>query len=190
MARIIKCARCGKETEATGPRSKYCPSCKEEIRAGGKIEIVNGARVKHIKCAICGKDTVVSIKAAHEKFCKDCSGQAYKETRAAWKRRVRVQSGEAQNGEKITSFCTVCGKEFSYIYNGYYLARCEKCRGKGGRAAQPIRRYEKRPGNTRLDAAQRAAQELGMSYGKYKAMLAMQKMKKAKQKKKTRKKGA
>lgn len=189
MARIIKCARCGKETEAAGPRSKYCPACKEEIRAGGKIEIVNGARVKHIKCAICGKDTVVSIKAAHAKFCRECSGQAYKETRAAWKRRVRAQSGEAQNGEKITSFCTVCGKEFSYIYNGYYLARCEKCRGKGGRAAQPIRRYEKRPGNTRLDAAQRAAQELGMSYGKYKAMLAMQKMKKPKAAKK-RKRGA
>ncbi len=181
--RIIKCARCGKETEATGPRSKYCPECKEEEKRGG-------ARVKHIKCAICGKDTVVSIKATHAKFCKDCSGQAYRETRAAWKRRERAREGKAYAGEKITSFCTVCGKEFSYIYNGYYVARCEECREKGGRAAQPIRRREKRPGNTRLDAAQRAAQELGMSYGKYKAMLAMQKMKKAKQKKNSRKKGA
>ena len=181
--RKITCARCGKETEATGPRSKYCPECKEE-------EMRGGARVKHIKCAICGKDTVVSIKAAHAKFCKECSGQAYKETRAAWKRRERKKAGKELQGEKVTSYCTVCGKEFSYIYNGYYLARCEKCMGKGGRASQPLRKCEKRPGNTRLDAAQRAAQELGMSYGKYKAMLDIQKMKKAKQKKKTRKKGA
>lgn len=115
MARIIKCARCGKETEATGPRSKYCPACKEEIRGGRKGEAVHGARVKHIKCAICGKDTVVSIKAAHAKFCKDCSGQAYKETRAAWKRRERAREGKAYAGERITSYCTVCGKEFSYI---------------------------------------------------------------------------
>ena len=189
MARIIKCERCGKETEATGTRQKYCPTCSKEVRAGGKIEIVNGARVKHIKCAACGEDTVVSIKAAHAKFCRRCASQAYKETQAAWKRRTRAKTGKAWQGETVTSYCTDCGKEFSYIYNGYYVARCEECRGKGGRASQPLRKYGRRPGNARLDAAQRAAQEAGMSYGKYKAMLSMQKGKKPKQTRKTKKKG-
>ncbi len=148
-------------------------------------ETRGGVRVKHIKCAICGKDTVVSIKAVRAKFCKECSGQAYKETRAAWKRRAREKAGKEMQGERVTSYCTVCGKEFSYIYNGYYLARCEDCRGKGGRASAPLRKYEKRLGNTRLDAKQRAAHDARMSYGKYTAMLAMEKTQKKKGAKKS-----
>ena len=185
MARIIKCAKCGKETEATGPRSKYCRACKEQEQRGG-------AKVKHIKCAICGKDAVVSVKAVQAKFCKDCAGDAYKEARKDWKRRQKKKEGKATKGDRETSYCTVCGKEFSYIFKGYYIARCPKCTGKGGKASFPQERYSRRPGNGRLDAAQRAAQELGMSYGKYKAMLALQEMRNPKKAKKmkTKKKGA
>ena len=162
------------------------------ILAASRIGFVVGAKVKHIKCAICGKDTVVSIKAVHAKFCKDCKADAYKEASREWHRRQREKAGKTLEGERLTSYCTVCGKEFSYIFKGYYIARCPKCTGKGGKASFPQERYSRRPGNGRLDAAQRAAHELGMSYGKYKARLALQEMrnpKKAK-KRKMKKKGA
>jgi len=83
IPRVITCARCGSETVATGPRTKYCPPCSYFVR----LEKQNARRsqgktqaehTKIITCAICGKEVVVNSKAARAKYCPECSAKMFK----------------------------------------------------------------------------------------------------------------
>lgn len=83
VPRVITCARCGNETIATGPRTKYCPPCAyftrlEKQNARRTQQDRHAEHTKVITCEICGKEAVVSSKAARAKYCPECSSKAFK----------------------------------------------------------------------------------------------------------------
>lgn len=83
VPRVITCARCGNETVATGPRTKYCPPCAyftrlEKQNARRTQQDKHAEHTKVITCEICGKETVVSSKAARARYCPECSMKAFK----------------------------------------------------------------------------------------------------------------
>ncbi len=184
IPRRIKCARCGEETFATGPSQKYCRLCAYQIRleknaARHKAKKKTVEHTKHIKCAICGADVVVSSKAARAKFCPECSEKAYGESRKRSRAREAARRDQpnrlgAKIGVEITTYCSLCGAEFSYYYTGSYRARCDECRKRKKGAP----RKGKRPRVSQIEAINQAARERGMSYGPYQAMLAMQRARK------------
>ena len=199
--RTIKCARCGNDVVATGMKQKYCPECayiigrekakervalfrealqaaRESGKGGKKRSLVKPEepKLKHITCAKCNADVIVPAKAGRAKYCPKC---AQEEKQASQKRsKARTKT----DGETVTAICNNCGLEFSYIYRGYYKALCGECRGANHGAGGPkkIRAKKKKPHVSQIDAIQRAAQAVGMSYGKYKAWLDSQKRKGAK----------
>ena len=82
--RVIKCARCGEDVFTTGPRTKYCLACATKIRIENQNKRRSGGlkdgapHTKHITCEICGKDVVVSTKAARARYCPECAAKAFK----------------------------------------------------------------------------------------------------------------
>jgi len=123
-SRVIKCARCGSETPATGPRTQYCPSCAYIIR----LEKQNARRsngrkhaehTKIITCEICGKEIVVSSKAARAKYCPECSSKAF-----------RASAKKYKDKEKNTIICVRCGAEVvlksPQASNRMYCDDCQK----------------------------------------------------------------
>ncbi len=249
-SRVIKCARCGSETPATGPRTQYCPSCAYIIR----LEKQNARRsngrkhaehTKIITCEICGKEIVVNSKAARAKYCPECATKAFKAStkkmrdkekntivcercgtefvstnirgpqrkycdeckESAYKETNRkafhAWAERRKNGLPNMKICDICGAPFDNKGGGG-RRYCDKCRIEVKREAErqkqrkkregwrctDLQQKRKKPRVSQIDSIQRAAHEAGMSYGKYQALLAVQKMQKAKQKKNSRKKGA
>ncbi len=182
--RIIKCARCGKETEATGNGQKYWPDCayqarlervhafRDSLRAaresGVKPSNMTIAGTKHITCEKCGADVVVSIRGGHAKYCPKCAQEAYAESH---------RRSKEKNAKLMTAICNKCGKQFEYVYKWAYKTTCDECRGKrhGG-----WRQEKDKPVNkpTTIENMIAAAKAKGMSYGQYKAWLYMQEQKK------------
>ena len=200
MPRTIKCARCKNEVVATGMRQKYCPECAyligrekatlfrdalQAARESGKGAKKKGLvkteepKLKHITCAKCKADIVVPVKAGRAKYCPKCAQEEKSASQKRSKER-RKKGDRPTDGGIITTICNSCGQEFSYIYKGYYKTLCEECRGANCGAGGPkkLKAKKKKPHVSQIDAIQRAAHEMGMSYGKYKAMLAMQEMRK------------
>lgn len=190
IPRKIKCARCGEETIAKGPRSKYCPLCGYQVRletarmfqealraARGEPKVVapkkKSARkggTKHIKCARCGADVVVSVHATRAKSCPKCSQESKEESTKRCK--------ERREQETITEICHGCGREFTYIFKGQYKALCEDCKPSRSSAWRKGEKSRAKPGASKIVEIQQQAQAAGMSYGQYKAWLYMQEMKK------------
>lgn len=197
--RKIKCVRCGNEVIATGTRQKYCRECESHIvkeKAALFREAIRAAResgkgtkkkslvkpeepkLKHIKCKKCGADVVVSAMAWNAKYCPKCASEERSASQRRSKER-RKRAGRQTGGETVTTICNSCGREFSYIYRGYYKTLCGECTGANCGAGGPKKlKAKKKPHVSRIDEIQRAAQAAGMSYGKYKAMMEMQKAKK------------
>ena len=120
-----------------------------------------------IKCKRCGIE--VSTMAKSRKYCPDCAKAAQKEAH----RKCVSKPG----GQVITGICNSCGREFPYIYRGYDKTLCGECRGANCGAGGPkkIKAKKKKPHVSQIDAIQRAAHAAGMSYGRYVAMMEMQK---------------
>ena len=174
----IICKRCGNETPRTGKRQKYCLDCAYQMI----IERQNTRRHQHTKgmtgtktivCEMCGDEVTVNIRAGRAKYCSHCAALAYGEA----KKRQKKSRVEAHG------ICVVCGKEFNYVSIGGYERRCcSDCRTRGklkdrGIIKKPLIKkdsQEKQPKrvSTIADVMQ-AARRAGMSYGQYKAMMAM-----------------
>ena len=197
--RVIKCAKCGKETEAKGNSQKYCPECGYQVRIernheriearaamfhdalkaarkSGKTPIrTRFAGVRHIKCEKCGKEVSVPRHAGHAKYCPTCSQESYRESHKRSKERCAL---------KITAVCEVCGNEFSYVFKGGHRQTCDVCREmERTRARRPDlfgkqkKDVKKEPVPSIADLAA-AAKAKGMSYGQYKAWLYIESQKK------------
>jgi len=193
---VIKCARCGKETEATGNSQKYCPECGYQVRiernhariearaamfhdalksartSGKKPIKTRFAGVRYIKCEKCGKEVAVPIHAGHAKYCPRCSQEAYRESHKRSKERCAV---------KITTTCDVCGKEFFYVLKGKRRTTCDLCREmEREKAKHPewFKKKEPKKPVPKIEDLAAAARAKGMSYGQYKAWLYIQEQKK------------
>ncbi len=207
MARVIECARCGNETIATGPRTIYCPKCSYEVRIEKQNQRRSGGRkdfgTKHITCEACGKDVEVPIKAARARFCPECASKSFRNSHKEFRKKEKER--ELCINETIEGTCKKCGATFSYFYRGgskrMFCNLCSDSRRiefagenepnyRAGWHCISEPKKKKKPRVSQIDSIQRAAHEAGMSYGKYQALLAVQKMQKAKQKKNSRKKGA
>lgn len=178
--RVIKCARCGNETEAKGNGQKYCPDCAYKVRlervhafqeslraareSGVKPSKMTVAGTKHITCAKCGVDVVVSIRGGQAKYCPKCAQEAYAESH---------RKSMEKNAKLMTAICNKCGKPFQYVYKWAYKTTCDECRE---------RRHKEKPEKKRVDTTiedlAAAARAKGMSYGQYKAWLYMEEQKK------------
>lgn len=123
---------------------------------------------KTITCARCGIE-VSTMKGSRTKYCPDCAKAAQKEAH----RKCVSKPG----GQVVTTICNSCGREFSYIFRGYDKTLCGECRGANCGAGGPkkIKAKKKEPHVSQIDAIQRAAHAAGMSYGRYVAMMEMQK---------------
>lgn len=167
----------------------------ETARASGKEP--PRKRTRRIRCERCGVEVEVPFMAFRARFCPACATASVREKNREYKRRVAA----SEDGEMMTGRCSHCGKNFSYTYLGKRRTKCDACRkydeeGRIRRRKEREQRLEERgrlsvicPPPTkaeierelrqrRIDEIQRAAQAAGMSYGKYKAMLEMQKAKK------------
>ena len=123
--RVIKCARCGEDVFTTGPRTKYCLACATQIRIENQNKRRSGkgkldpAHTKHITCEICGKDVIVSSKAARAKYCPECSAKAFK-----------ASSKKYKDKERNTITCVRCGAEVvlksPQASNRMYCDDCQK----------------------------------------------------------------
>lgn len=195
--KIIKCERCGKDTEAKSNGQKYCPECGYQVRiernheriearaamfhdalkaartSGKKSIKTRFAGVRYIKCEKCGKEVAVPIHAGHAKYCPRCSQEAYRESHKRSKERCAV---------KITTTCDVCGKEFFYVLKGKHRTTCDLCREmEREKATHPEWFKKKEPKKEpvpKIEDLAAAARAKGMSYGQYKAWLYMEEQKK------------
>lgn len=183
--RVIKCARCGKEIEAKGNGQKYCPECAYQARlervhafhdslraareSGVKPSKMTIAGTKHIKCAKCGADVIVSIRGGHAKYCPKCAQEAYAESH---------NRSREKNAKLMTAICNKCGKPFEYVYKWAYKTTCDECRGKRREGWRRKEKPEKKKLDPTIDEMIAAAKAKGMSYGQYKAWLYMQEQKK------------
>jgi len=131
IPRVITCARCGSETVATGPRTKYCPPCSYFVR----LEKQNARRsqgktqaehTKIITCAICGKEVVVNSKAARARYCPECSTKAFKDS----SKQYRAKEKRWLLAEPRTIKCERCGCEIvledSRQFNRKYCDDCKE----------------------------------------------------------------
>lgn len=167
----------------------------EAARASGKEPPKK--KTKRIRCERCGAEVEVPVMAARAKFCPACATASVREKN----RQYRERAASLGEGELTTGKCSCCGKNFSYIYEGKRRTKCDACRKydeagrmrrkkereqcleEGGKFSVLFRsptkaEIERELRQRRIDEIQRAAQAAGMSYGKYKAMLEMQKAKK------------
>lgn len=195
--RVIKCARCGEETEAKGNGQKYCPECAYKVRIernhqriaaraamfhdalkaareSGKTPIkTRFAGVRYIKCERCGKEVSVPIHAGHARYCPTCSQESYRESHKRSKER---------NALTLTAICDACGKEFEYILKGKPRTTCDMCRAVGGAHKKPKKLFAEKPKEKApapsIEELMAAARAKGMSYGQYKAWLYMQEQRK------------
>lgn len=150
----------------------------EAARASGKEPPKK--KTKRIRCERCGAEVEVPVMAARAKFCPACATASVREKN----RKYRERAASLGEGELTTGKCSCCGKNFSYIYEGKRRTKCEACRKYDDKYMSSIfkeptkKEIERELRQRRIDEIQRAAQAAGMSYGKYKAMLEMQKAKK------------
>jgi uncharacterized paraquat-inducible protein A len=129
-------------------------------------------KTKVIQCKKCGVDVVVPLKAAVAKYCPKCAEEAAKEAR----KRSREKRAETRTG-----ICHRCGVEFTFVFvGGQEWALCDDCKNKKGGRPKPLPKKRKKKRGPTLAELERAAREMGMSYGKYKAWLDSQKQKGAK----------
>ena len=239
--RKIICAKCGNETVATGPRTKYCLACATQIRIENQKKRRSGGlkdgapHTKHITCEICGKDVVVSTKAARARYCPECAAKAFKastkkhrtkekrwmlaepriikcercgcevvlEDARSYKRKycddcqkivyaeLRNKAKDAFRGRQEPKRCARCGVVLEKRRTNQKY--CDDCRAAARREQEAARRLKRREGRrigelskkkkkkprvSQIENLNAAARKAGMSYGKYVAMLAMQKGKK------------
>ena len=130
--RVIQCARCGEDVFPTGPRTKYCLACATKIRIENQSKrrsggLKNGAQhTKHITCEICGKDVVVSTKAARARYCPECAAKAL---RASTKKHRDKEKRWLLAEPRIIT-CACCGCEVvlenARSYNRKYCDDCRK----------------------------------------------------------------
>ena len=130
--RVIKCARCGEDVFTTGPRTKYCLACATQVRIENQKKrracgLKDGTPyTKHITCAICGKDVVVSTKASRAKFCPECSARAYKASAKKYKDKEK----RWMLAEPRKIHCERCGCEViltdARSFNRKYCDACKK----------------------------------------------------------------
>ena len=150
----------------------------EAARASGKEP--PRKKTKRIRCERCGAEVEVPVMAARAKFCPACATASVREKN----RKYRERAASLGEGELTTGKCSCCGKNFSYIYEGKRRTKCEACRKYDDKYMSSIfkeptkKEIERELRQRRIDEIQRAAQAAGMSYGKYKAMMEMQKAKK------------
>lgn len=194
--RVIKCARCGRETEAKGNSQKYCPECGYQVRiernhariearaamfhdalkaareSGNESIKTRFAGTRQIKCERCGKEVSVPIHAGHARYCPTCSQESYRESHKRSKER---------NALTMTAICDECGKEFEYILKGKPRTTCDDCRPISNTRKKPaklIDKPKKKASVASIEDLAAAARAKGMSYGQYKAWLYMQEQRK------------
>ena len=130
--RKIICAKCGNETVATGPRTKYCLACATQIRIENQKKRRSGGlkdgapHTKHIICEICGKDVVVSTKAARARYCPECAAKVFK----ASTKKHRTKEKRWMLAEPRIIKCERCGCEVvltdARSFNRKYCDDCQK----------------------------------------------------------------
>ena len=171
--RIIKCARCGEDTVARGPSSKYCPECAYKIRMekvalfrealnaarGGKPQDTGPKKTKIIKCKKCGVDVEVPMRASRAKFCPKCAEEAKIESVRRSRKKTKEQEEEFLEEEEIQYEDNVLGSEIEPWI----------------------------PRESHIEEINAKARAAGMSYGKYRAMLEIQKQQRKKKRKKVKK---
>ena len=242
--RVIKCARCGEDVFTTGPRTKYCLACATQVRIENQKKrracgLKDGTPyTKHITCEICGKDVVVSTKAARARYCPECAAKAFK----ASAKKHRTKEKRWMLAEPRIIKCERCGCEVvltdARSFNRKYCDDCKKivyaeltkkahdaykdrknpegkrrcarcgvvlekrrgnqkycddCRAaarreqdaarkqkqrEGWRTGELPEKKKKKPRVSQIENLNAAARKAGMSYGKYVAMLAMQRQRK------------
>lgn len=155
---------------------KKQPADEMRTRARTFIEALDAARksgkTKVIQCKKCGVDVIVPLKATAAKYCPKCAEEAKREAQ----RRSREKLKETRTG-----ICHRCGVEFTFFYvGGQERALCDDCKNKKGGRPKPLPKKRKKKRGPTLAELERAAREMGMSYGKYKAWLDSQKQKGAK----------
>ena len=147
----------------------------EAARASGKEPPKK--KTKRIRCERCGAEVEVPVMAARAKFCPACATASVREKN----RKYRERAASLGEGELTTGKCSCCGKNFSYIYEGKRRTKCEACRKYDDKYMSSIfkeptkKEIERELRQRRIDEIQRAAQAAGMSYGRYVAMMEMQK---------------
>ena len=192
--RVIKCAKCGRETEAESNGQKYCPTCAYEVRLDkqherflarkrrreGRAETFTEAqevartsgKTRHIVCKRCGADAVVPMHAGHALYCQKCSQMSCRESHKRSKER---------NEMTLTAICDECGKEFEYILKGKPRTTCDECRPISNTRKKPAKLFDKpkkKAPVASIEDLATAAKAKGMSYGQYKAWLYMQEQRK------------
>lgn len=134
-------------------------------------------KTKRIRCERCGAEVEVPVMAARAKFCPACATASVREKN----RKYRERAASLGEGELTTGKCSCCGKNFSYIYEGKRRTKCDTCRKYDEKYMNRIIReptqteIDRELRQRRIDEIQRAAQAAGMSYGRYVAMMEMQK---------------
>ena len=180
-ANTITCVRCGAEVVVKDRRAHnrmYCDDCQKvvyaELRKKAKIAFNErkrtavGLQGNQKRCARCG---VIFEAQGSKKYCDDCRRFARNEAQ---------RNSREKHKETRTGICTRCGKEFEFVFRGSERALCDDCRYKlGGRPKSEPKKRKKKKGPT-LKEIERAANEKGISYGKYKAIEYMKKLKGAK----------
>lgn len=147
----------------------------EAARASGKEPPKK--KTKRIRCERCGAEVEVPVMAARAKFCPACATASVREKN----RKYRERAASLGEGELTTGKCSCCGKNFSYIYEGKRRTKCDACRKYDDKHMSRIIReptqteIERELRQRRIDEIQRAAHAAGMSYGRYVAMMEMQK---------------
>ena len=190
--RKIICANCGNETVATGPRTKYCPLCAYKIRLEKQNERrswrrADPAHTRKITCEICGNEFETNSKAARAKYCPECSARAFKIS--AKKHREKEKKWLLEETRQIT--CERCGvvledqnnSRRKYCNDCAAAVKREQTYESAQRKKEMLLEERRSPFKgciskethrvSQIEEIQKAAQEAGMSYGKYKAMLAM-----------------
>lgn len=158
-------ARAAKKPEPEALREALCAATRK-ARGRPKKEAAEKPKTKKIICARCGVEMEVA-KGSRQMYCPPCAKESKRESH-----RMRGRP----EGPPATGTCSRCGRAFSYPYKGYHRTTCDDCRGANyGKAEAGGETKKQKPRVSQIDAKQRAARELGMSYGRYVAMMTMKK---------------
>lgn len=119
IARTNVCKDCGEPYQTYGPRSYYCPDCKQERKRKSWAEQHRRARAGKNRtlgstdfCEICGAE--YTVKSGLQKYCPECQRKKISERSMSYYNRVGAEKRDKRVKSRsiATGHCIVCGKPF------------------------------------------------------------------------------
>ena len=152
------CKRCGVSVAEMKPNTLYCSTCRREIARENsrvqnkKIAEKRKAALNTKPCELCGKE----ISAlGNNRYCPTCRDKV------ATQRKVDARG-------KVVS-CQCCGNKFLSIRKALYCS--EECRKEFARHPKMTPTKKRSAARLSIEELALMAQQNGMTYGKYVAMM-------------------